>query len=370
MGGQSAYANWIGTLSRRYRQSQIKASVAVNVEMLRFYFSLGADIVCWEVGQPWGSKFLPTLSRDLKAEMPEASCFSLTNLDYCRRFFKLYEDSTIAPQLEGQLVSADERHGDGDSCLLEFERKYPNVSKLLFSVPWGHHKYIMDKFRAERDVALFYVRETAANGWSRAVLLNFMDSGLHLRQGRAITNFELKLPEAESDLARQTMKDPYAFDFIALTNDYHERELKEALLANIQRFLLELGNGFAFVGREHRFQIGGEEKFADLVFYHYRLNRFVVVEVKTEKFEASHLGQLGLYVSAANHLLKRPTDAPTIGLLICKSKDDVVAKWALESASEPLGIAEYQLTKLLPHDLNSDLPTIAEIEAEAAKSHR
>lgn len=249
------------------------------------------------------------------------------------------------------------------TCLFAFEQTYPNVSNMIFSVPWGHHKYIMDKFRTEQEVALFYVRKTVENGWSRAVLLNFIDSGLHLRQGKAITNFEMKLPDPESDLAQQTTKDPYTFDFIALTEQYHERELKEALLANIQKFLLELGNGFAFVGKEYRFQIGEEEKFADLVFYHIRLNCFVVVEVKTEKFEAAHLGQLGLYVSAANHQLRRSTDAPTIGLLICKSKDDVVAKWALESSSEPLGISEYQLTNLLPADLKSDLPTIAEIEA-------
>lgn len=368
----SGYADWLQALSRRYRQSQIKAAIAVNAEMLRFYFSLGADIVRMEKDQPWGSGFLKRLSSDLRKAMPDANCFSENNLIYMRCFFELYSPFLPTPQVVGkssvriapqpvgkipekptpQLVAVDGPRSD-DS----------NLARDIFLVPWGHHRFIIDKFRTNPEAALFYVRQTVANGWSRSVLLNFLDTKLHERQGKALTNFASRLPESESDLAQEVTKDPYSFDFIALTPRYREKELKDALLANVERFLLELGQGFMLVGREYRLQIGAKEKFADLLFFHMNLNRYVVVEVKTTEFESEHLGQLGLYVSAVNHLLKKPSHEPTIGLLICKTKDNTMVKWALESTRQPVGVSEYRISDSLPSEIASDLPSIAEIES-------
>jgi predicted nuclease of restriction endonuclease-like (RecB) superfamily len=210
---------------------------------------------------------------------------------------------------------------------------------------------------------MFYVRETAKNGWSRAVLLNFLDTKLHERQGKAVSNFAVALPEADSDLAQEITKDPYCFDFIALTPKYREKELKDAMMAHIEKFLLELGQGFMLVGREFRLEIGTKERFVDLLFFHMNLNRYVVVEVKATEFSEDHLGQLGLYVSAVNHLLKKPEHEPTIGLLVCKTKDNTMVKWALESSQQPIGVSEYRISEILPQEVASDLPSIADIES-------
>ena len=349
----SEYKDWLSGLSRRYRQSQIKAATAVNVELLKFYWSLGADILRMEKDQPWGSGFMQKLSADMRTAMPEAKCFSPKNLYYIRSFYELYVDCVIFPQVEGK--SPEVR----DEFLPQVGAKSEHE---IFRIPWGHHKLLIDKFRNDPEQALFYVRETLENGWSRAVLLNFLDTDLYARKGKAVTNFALTLPAPESDLAKEITKDPYDFSFLALTETYRERELKDALIANVEKFLLELGQGFTLAGREYRLLIGETENFADLLFFHVNLNCYVVVEVKIEEFKGEHLGQLGLYVSAVNHLLRKPHQASTIGLLICKTKDNIKAQWALEGASQPMGVSEYQLSKLLPDEVKSDLPSIAEIE--------
>lgn len=341
----SEYKDWLSGLSRRYRQSQIKAATAVNVELLKFYWSLGADILRIEKDQPWGSGFMRKLSADLRTAMPGTKCFSFKNLYYVRAFYELYSDLVIFPQVEGKSPEV------GDETLPQVGGK---LEHEIFRIPWGHHKILIDKFRRDPDQALFYVRETLKNGWSRAVLLNFIDTDLYARKGKAISNFSVALPDAESDLAQEITKDPYDFNFLTLETRYKESELKSALLAHIEKFLLELGQGFMLVGREYRLAVGTKEKFADLLFFHMGLNAYVVVEVKVTEFEAEHLGQLGLYVSAVNHLLKKPEHSPTIGLLICKSKDNVMAKWALESTSQPIGVSEYRL---------SVLPSTEEIES-------
>jgi predicted nuclease of restriction endonuclease-like (RecB) superfamily len=211
---------------------------------------------------------------------------------------------------------------------------------------------------------LFYVHKTLENSWSRAVLLNFLDTDLFERQGKAITNFEHTLPEPLSDLAQQITKDPYTFDFLTQTERYEEKELKQALIGNIERFLMELGKGFAYMGREYRLEVGNEERFIDMLFYHTGLHCYVVIEVKVQKFDPADLGQLGFYVSAVNHILKKDGDNPTIDLLVCKTKDDVVAQYTLEGTNLPLGISEYELSKLYPVDFKSSLPTIDEIEGK------
>lgn len=232
-------------------------------------------------------------------------------------------------------------------------------------IPWGHHIRIIDKCSNNPLKALFYVRQTIENGWSRAMLLNFLDTDLYERQGKAITNFQQTLPLLTSDLAQELTKDPYNFDFLCIRKGYNERQLKDALLHNITRFLVELGTGFAYVGREYRLQIGETEKFVDLLFYNLTIRCYVVVEVKIDKFDSGDIGQLGTYVTAVNHILcRKGLDNPTIGLLICKNKDNLLAQYALESSSQPIGISEYELSKLYPTEVEGTIPSIEEIETK------
>ena len=360
------YLQWVKDLGRRYRRSQIKAAVRVNEEMLRFYWELGRDIVEMHVEERWGDNVIKTLSVDLQRENPDAHCFSRTNLYYIRGFYLLYSLCTTlipqpegqnVPQLEGQIlqqpVAKDERHPQ----LLD------NIFADLFAVPWGHHKLVIDKCRKNPKKALFFVHQTVQNGWSRDMLLNFIGTDLYERQGKALTNFNHTLPEETSDLAQELTKDPYDFAFTGITGRYNERLLKDKLLNNITQFLVELGTGFAYVGKEYRLQIGDTENFIDLLFYNLNLSCYVVIEVKIGKFEFADAGQLGGYVVACNHILKKEgRDNPTIGILICKEKDNLVAQYALEASNQPLGISEYELAKLYPEKVEGTIPTIEELE--------
>lgn len=229
-------------------------------------------------------------------------------------------------------------------------------------IPWGHVRLIIDKCSDNIEKAKFYVSQTLENNWSRAVLMNFLDTRLYERQGKAVTNFNRTLPSPDSDLAQEITRDPYNFDFLTIRGRYDEKELKNALMDNIQRFLMELGTGFAFVGREYRLQVGGTEQFIDMLFYNINLRRYVVVEIKIRDFEPSDMGQIGTYVTAVDGILRHADDNPTIGLLICKTKDNVLAKYALSSLNAPVGVSEYQLTELYTEDLQNSLPSIEEIE--------
>ena len=286
---------------------------------------------------------------NLKDRLDNPKGFSENNLRYMRAFYRLY--SPLAQKLQ-QLV--------GDFPLSEKQADF-SVS-ALFSIPWGHHVQIINKCNGNLDKALFYIRKCLEYNWSRAVLMNFLDTDLFEREGKAITNFQASLPMPQGDLAQEITRDPYNFNFLKLENDYHEKELKDALIANITKFLLELGNGFAYLGKEYRLNVGETEQFLDLLFYNINLRCYVVVEVKTADFTPADLGQLGTYVVSVNHILKKPDDNPTLGILICKSKDNILAKYALESSNVPIGVSEYELSKLYPVDLKSSLPTIEEIE--------
>lgn len=347
------YKNWIKTLSSRYRKSQIKAALKVNDEMLHFYYDLGKDIVSMKAESKWGSGFMKNLSSDLKEENPEATCFSPTNLLYMKNFYLLYQSYLEnAPQVE------EKRENTAIT-----QQLVEQIAADIFSIPWGHHTILIDKFKKEPQKALFFVHQTVANGWSRDTLLNFIGTDLYERQGKALTNFKSTLPEETSDLAQELTKDPYNFAFTGITTKYNERKLKDALLNNITHFLLELGTGFAYVGKEYRLQIGETEKFIDLLFYNLSLSCYVVVEVKIGEFDFADVGQLGGYVVSCNHILRKEgRDNPTIGLLICKQKDNLVAQYALESSSQPLGISEYELAKLYPEKIDGTMPTIEELE--------
>lgn len=349
------YLQWIQDLSKRYRQSQIKAAVKVNKEMLRFYYELGRDILVKKAEARWGTKFFSSLSRDLNAQNPGATCFSPTNLLYMKNFYRLYCSFLEITQQPAEQIKED---------VVITQQVAEQLRKLIFSVPWGHHMYLIDKCSATPNEALFYAREVVEHGWSRSVLMNMYGTNLFARQGKGATNFIKTLPSQESDLAQEITRDPYCFGFTKLCAPYNERVLKDALIANIEKFLLELGTGFAYMGREYRLEVGQTEQFIDMLFYNVRLRCYVVVEVKTSKFESSHIGQLGSYMVAVDHQLRKYGDNKTIGLLICKSKDRIEAQYALEASSQPISISEYELEKFYPERLEGTIPTIEEIEAK------
>ena len=341
------YKQWISEVSSRYRQSQIKAAVSVNGAMLEFYWTIGKDLSKKKFLNTYGSGFFNQVSADLQRVLPDVKGLSTTNIKYFKYFYELY-----SPLIENRPQSADNLSTQNS----------PQLSDDLFCIPWDHHRRIIDKCKGNPQKALFYVRKTIENNWSRTVLLNFLDTDLYEREGKAITNFKSAIPIPYSDLAQQIIKDPYCFDFLTLSQKYSEKELKDALMDNIQKFLLELGNGFAFVGREIRIEVGETEKFIDMLFYNIKLHCYVVLEVKVEKFDFSNVGQLGGYIVAVNHQLKGENDNPTIGLLVCKYKDSVEAQYALESTSQPIGVSAYQLSKLIPEKFKSSLPSIEDLE--------
>lgn len=335
------YRGWIQELSERYRRSQIKAALRVNNEMLLFYWSIGKDIIDKRANSKWGNKFFENMSLDLREMIPSVRGFSPTNLRYMVRFYELFQDIEIVPQLGEQF----------------------NVTyNKAFMIPWGHIKLLIDKCHDNSEKINFYIDKVIENNWSRAVLLNFLSTDLFERQGHAITNFQYTLPRGNGDLAQEITKDPYNFDFIAIHQGYKEKELKDALMDNVQQFLMELGAKFAFVGREYRLQIGNTEQYIDMLFYNIKRHCYVVVEVKVVEFEPGFISQTATYVSAVNRMLKGDTDTQTIGLLICKTKDNILAKYAVETSTEPIGISEYELNALMPIEFKGTLPSIEELE--------
>ncbi|WP_435357783.1 PDDEXK nuclease domain-containing protein [Emticicia sp. SJ17W-69] len=339
------YKNWLSDLKTKIRSSQLKAAIAVNSALIEFYWDLGKMIA--EKQTAWGAKFVEQLSKDLKSEFPNMEGLSRRNLFNAQKFYQFYNR-----QIVQQVVALSEN----DS---------PNqiVQQAVAQIPWGHNILIITKAHSIAE-AYFYIQKTIENGWSRDILGLQIKSDLYNRQGKAITNFKLTLPDNSSDLAHQILKDPYNFDFLTLTENYKERELENALVDNVTKFLLELGTGFAYVGKQVPMMVSGQEYFIDLLFYHLKLRAFIVIELKATSFIPEYAGKLSFYLSAANDLLRHPTDNPTIGLLICKDKNDVIAEYALKDINQPMGVSEYQLTKLFPNDFKSSLPSIEEIENE------
>lgn len=346
------YRNWVKELKQRYLSARLKASIDANRTLLGYYWSLGRDIAEKQYANTYGSSFYKTLSHDLRLEMPGEKGFSETNLKYMYYFYLLYSQL-----IENRLQSVD------DLGKQNHLQDVDDLLKEICSVPWFHQQRIIDKCKGDAAKALFFVRKVIENGWGRDVLLNFLSTDLYERQAKAITNFSKTLPAIQSDLAQQVTKDPYVFNFFEMTEDYNERELEDALVANVTKFLVELGTGFAFMGRQYRLQVGSKEIFIDLLFYNTRIHAYCCVELKTGSFQSSYLGQLGLYVTAVNHQLKTDMDNPTIGLLICKDKDNIEAQYSLEAYNLPLGISQYELSKLIPTEIKSSLPSIEEIES-------
>ncbi|MDO4698134.1 MAG: PDDEXK nuclease domain-containing protein [Pasteurellaceae bacterium] len=337
LGAETEYHQWILSLKNKIKNTQIKTASKVNFALLELYWELAKEIVEKEKAYSWGDIFLQKISEDLKKDFPDMSGFSAQNLKHIRYWYKFYSANITA-----------------------------EIETLIKSIPWGHNQRIMYKCETVNQ-ALFYIQKTLDNGWSRSVLEHQIDSNLYARQGKAITNFEAKLPPMNSDLAKQTLKDPYNFDFLTLREEYDERDLENALVSQITQFLLELGTGFSYIGKQVHIQVGESDFYIDLLFYHVKLHCYVVVELKTEKFKPEFVGKLNFYITAVNKNLKSEQDNPTIGILICKDKDNVVAEYALNEMNQPIGIAEYQLVEKLNQEFKRTLPTIEEIEFELSK---
>jgi predicted nuclease of restriction endonuclease-like (RecB) superfamily len=363
------YREWLKELKQKVRKAQLKAAVSVNTALLTFYWEFGADIVEKQKNAKWGSGFLKRLSADLMAEFPDMKGFSHNNLQYIKRWYLFYSRditncgtgcSTIAQQPVAQLLEPD--------ALQKVERlvphpNWPQAVDKLVQIPWGHNLVIISKCKDVAE-ALFYVWQTIENNWSRNVLTHQIESGLYERQGKAITNFDKTLPAPQSDLAQQIIKDPYNFDFLTLTENYKERELEQGLIRHVTRFLIELGAGFAYMGKQVPLQVGERDFFLDLLFYHTKLHCYVVIELKTGDFEPEFAGKLNFYIKAVDEQRRQKGDNDTIGILLCKKKDKLVAEYALSDINKPMGVSEYQLTQALPDNLKSSLPSIEEIEAE------
>ncbi len=341
---QADYHHWLTELKTRFQQVQLKAAIAVNTALLQFYWELGADIVARQAKVDWGSGFLNQLSADLTQEFPAMKGFSASNLKYIRQWYSFYATSpVISQQAVGQLTQ-------------------PPVAQIL-SIPWGHNLAIIAKCKQQSE-ARYYVQNTLTHGWSRSVLVHQIESGLWQREGRAITNFEQTLPAVQSELATQILKDPYTFDFLSLAKEHTERELENSLIEHITQFLLELGAGFAYLGRQVPLPVGERDFFLDLLFYHTRLHCYVVVELKTVDVEPEFAGKLNFYLKAVDEQRRSEGDQPTIGLLLCKSKDRLVAEYALSDVQKPMGLATYNLSHTLPEALRDKLPSIEAIERE------
>jgi len=328
------YADWIRELKVRVHEARQRAARAVNGELVGLYWRIGRDIRARQEAHGWGAKIVDRIAADLKAAFPDTEGFSPRNLKYMRAFAVAWPDEGF-------------------------------VQGVLAQLPWYTHVALLEKLETSEE-RRWYAQRAIEHGWSRNVLVLQIEAKAMNRTGAALTNFRARLPEPHSDLARESLKDPYRLDFLGLGDDAQERVVEAALVQHITKFLLELGAGFAFVGRQRVLDVNGDEFFIDLLFYHLRLRRYVVVELKAGKFKPEHLGQLGFYCTAIDAQVKAPDDGPSIGLLLCKTKNELVAEYALRTTSVPLGIADYQLVESLPKELDAGLPSIARIEEELA----
>ena len=360
------YKKFIQDIKARIQASQIKAAVKVNTELLKLYWNLAHLIVQKQKESTWGKGFIVEISKDLKNEFPNMKGFSPTNLLYMKKWYLFYTKQK-ASQHFGKIkdISISNSHPKNLPQLVGGLETIitPEPMGEIFQIPWGHNREIITKCQTVNE-ALFYVNQTIKYNWSRTVMVHHIESDLIQRVGKAVTNFKDKLPEPQSDLARQTLKDPYNFDFLNLRKKHDEKELEEGLVNHITQFLLELGAGFSFIGKQYRLEIGGDEFFIDLLFYHVKLHCYVVLELKSVKFKPEFAGQLNFYITAVDSEIKTKFDNPTIGILICKSKNKTVVEYALNRVESPIGVSEYTITKNLPDELKDTLPTIEEIEAE------
>lgn len=353
------YRLWIEQIKIQIKQSQIKAVVAVNSELIFLYWEIGKQIVEKQKTASWGSGLIEQISSDLREEFPELTGFSAKNLRYCRAFYSFYSSYQIQRK-----VVADSIYSIWQQPVAEIQQA--DLDRVVLSklgmIPWGHH-IIIQQYNKEPIKAIFYINQTIENNWSRSVLQMQIESKLFERQGKAVNNFKLTLPKPQSDLANQLLKDPYNFSFLTLENDVQELELERQLVKNISHFILELGKGFAYMGRQFPLRVNNKEYRLDLLFYHVKLKCYFVIELKTRDFEPEFVGKLNFYLSAIDSLIKEDTDEPTIGMLLCKTKDNLNVEFALRDLNKPIGVSEFTFNEL-PENLQKSLPTVEELERE------
>jgi predicted nuclease of restriction endonuclease-like (RecB) superfamily len=331
------YDELLGQLKERIHSARLRAGLAVNREMILLYWQLGRDILQRQAREGWGAKVIDRLAADLHRAFPDMTGLSPRNLKYMRAFAAAWPDEPI-------------------------------VQQAAALIPWFHNCILIDKLK-DPEERLWYARATVEHGWSRAVLVHWIESELYRRQGKATTNFAKSLPSPESDLAREILKDPYHFEFMSLTKDAEERTLQKGLLEHIHQFLIELGAGFAFLGQQYRLEVGGEEFFIDILFYHVKLRCYVVIDLKMTPFRPEYAGKMNFYLSAVDDLLRHPDDGPSIGIILCKAKNRVVAEYALRDLAKPVGVSTYitKLVESLPPALRGSLPSPEALEAELKK---
>jgi len=331
-GSAEAYHEWVVQLKERVRGAQVRAAGAVNSELVMLYWSIGRDILQRQQQHGWGAKVIDRLSADLRHEFPDVKGFSARNLKYMRAFAEAWPEEAI-------------------------------VQEVLAQLTWYHNLTVLEKLQDPQE-RLWYARASITHGWSRNVLVHQIESELYQRQGKAVTNFQQTLPPLQSDLAHQVLKDPYNFDFLTISDEAQERDLERELLAHLRDFLLEFGGGFAFVGSQYHLDVGGDDFYLDLLFYHLRLRCFVVVDLKLGKFQPEYAGKMNFYLSAVDDLLRHPADQPSIGLILCRTKNGVIAEYALRDMRKPVGVATYRLGKALPDALQAALPSVEYLETE------
>jgi predicted nuclease of restriction endonuclease-like (RecB) superfamily len=353
------YVGLLTDIKTRVRAAQLRAAVTVNRELIRLYWDIGRVIVTAQETKGYGKQVVERLAGDLQKEFPGMAGFSPQNIWFMRSFYLAW---SALPPKRSQAVR------ESKSAILSqpVRESFPPVPPAPISeLPWGHNRLLLSKLD-KPAIRLWYARKAVEHGWSRTVLTHHIETQLHKREGKAVTNFKQTLPPPQSDLAEQTLKDPYNFDFLTLGSDAHERDLEQGLLDHIQRFLIELGVGFAFVGRQYHLEVSGQDYYLDLLFYHLRLRCYVVIDLKMKAFEPEFAGKMNFYLSAVDDQLRHDDDQPSIGLLLCKERDHLTVEYALRDLKKPIGVAQWQtkLVESLPKKLKGSLPTVAEIEAE------
>jgi len=342
------YKNWLTEVIDKVKSAQVKVAVKVNSALIAFYWELGKMIAKKQFESKWGDKIIEQLSNDLHSNFPELKGLSTSNLKYCKRFYLFYGENpdfkAIEQNKDGRLIG----------------------QQPVDQIPWGHNILIFTKSKSAKE-AMFYIQQTIENNWSREALALQIKSNLYSRQGKATTNFKTTLPTPQSDLAVQTIKDPYVFDFLTLTKPYNERDIENQLVEHVTKFLLELGKGFAFIGKQYHLEVADNDYYLDLLFYHVTLKCYVIIELKNKKFIPEYAGKMNFYLSAVDSTIKNDNDNPTIGILLCRDKNSIEAEFALRDISKPMGVSEFQFTEILPKELQSSLPTIEEIEREFGK---
>lgn len=364
------YKQWVNDIEKRFRRQQVKAVVQVNSCKIEFYWSIGRDICEMNVEQRYGEGVIKTLSQDLHRILPEVKGLTPGGLYYCKRFYLLYNEVfKIFPQLVEKSVP---QLGEIMTPLHSVSTNPFALPLNIFAIPWGHHRLLIENFENEPQKALFYAAKTLQNGWSRSVLENMIGdkgkkNGLYERQGNAVNNFHVTMMPPTGDLARELINDPVNLSFVKMKEYFNEDNLKQALVRHVNELLLSLGSGFAYMGKEYMLSIAGKEQFSDLLFYNTRIHAYVVVEIKITEFESSFLGQLSGYMSMVNNILKTGIDNPTIGLLICRSKNNMFAQYCLEGYSQPIAVTAYEGVEILPTNFNETLPSIEDLENEIKK---